>query len=38
MDYLNMFEISKVFRPKQTLRRIYKDLKTWGYDKSIRKI
>ena len=33
MDYLNMFEISKVFRPKQTLRRIYKDQNDWGYDK-----
>ena len=38
MDYLDMFEISKVFKPKQTLRRMYKDLKTWGYDKSIWKI
>ena len=35
MGYLNMFEISKVFRPKQTLRRMYMDLKTWVYDKSI---
>lgn len=33
MDNSNMFEISKVFKPKYTLRRMYKDLKTWGYDR-----
>jgi hypothetical protein len=33
MDNSNMFEISKVFKPQYTLKRIYKDLKTWGYDR-----
>ena len=33
MDNLNMFEISKIFKPQYTLKRIYKDLKTWGYDR-----
>ena len=32
VDYLDMIELSKLYTPKHTLKRLYKDKFNWGYD------
>ena len=32
VDYLDMIELSKLYNPKHTLKRLYKDKFNWGYD------
>ena len=32
IDYLDIFEISKIYKPEATLRRVYQDLNNWGHE------
>ena len=32
IDYLDIFEISKIFNSESTLRRVYQDLNNWGHE------
>ena len=32
LDYLDIYEINKIYNPNYILRRIYKDEENWGYD------
>ncbi len=32
VDYLDMIELSKLYNPEHTLKRLYKDKFNWGYD------
>ena len=32
LDYLDIYEINKIYNPNYVLRRVYKDEQNWGYD------